>query len=937
MAEEISISSFEELSSLMSHLMTNYTNMALTYYTMFYDTTPTDMTIKLYDEDGNLQEYVIPNRAKDFEFCRNGEGSPEGVISAPVGTTYQDTLNGTLYLKQTGSDSDGWIKIGSDSIEKGSLNPEGSLVREKGAIYENVNTSSLYIKTTETGNTGWVLINANVDNLANRDLSNLTEEGEAKFANPSLSNLDSVGQGIIDSKENISDRVTVVNNTSTDNNYPTAKAVYTFVKDETSVLANRDLTNLTQLGEDRFLAKANVGLDNLSPAGERRISQVNPNCVIDGNLAGNYAGALDLIDAKVLQMADAYTVVQVFEYAQPGTYTFNIPAGVSTAYADIELISGGAGGTHIDHMNKFHSYYPGSTGAYFSGRISNMTVGNHSVYVGGAGGGGNGGGSGAGGWTSVDGSVQLAGGSGGANAGGGYLATMASNVAQWAYNAGRNSYQATIGKDLYYVNVQPQLAPVPGNLTGFGRGGGIWNCFDGGGAGTCGYAKVTLYMVYPEVVVQPSSETVYYKVSSNLPLTISKPNREQVVLSGVNSDYLGDKSDGFYHKYVDETGSDLITQSYTSYQEPIEPNVLYTGSVHTNGSGELRGFSSNIYITPSRFDVPTGSWVETWFCDGMNSADSWEMQFKIMAGEVASHNQFITGGDNGVYAPLIGIATNGKLFVNLSSTGNSWDIINGNQGITVLQQDEVYWIKLEFTGTKYILSLSNDGSTYRTELEVTSSAKVADVNAANRIGGAYNLDVAFTGSIFINECKLTLNNGDYWVGYRDIVDGAVWRKPGYPYGQYRWNATSQKWEEYNRVYIGALNVSGHALIGYGSASLYSNDFNVTKNRDDATWISRQTKPSGQVVASWVIGATGASYTAPCNGWFRWSFNAGGLSFYSIANVSGGVYSGQVVTAQGYRTDLLLPARGGDTLQINYQITPTDNDLYFISDEGVYRE
>ncbi len=38
----------------------------------------------------------------------SGAGSPEGVVSASVGSLYRDRTNGTLYVKRTGTGSTGW-------------------------------------------------------------------------------------------------------------------------------------------------------------------------------------------------------------------------------------------------------------------------------------------------------------------------------------------------------------------------------------------------------------------------------------------------------------------------------------------------------------------------------------------------------------------------------------------------------------------------------------------------------------------------------------------------------------------------------------------------------------------------------------------------------------------------------------------------------------
>lgn len=40
-----------------------------------------------------------------------GDGPPEGVVTAPEGTTYLDRLNDNFYAKRTGSDNTGWVPL----------------------------------------------------------------------------------------------------------------------------------------------------------------------------------------------------------------------------------------------------------------------------------------------------------------------------------------------------------------------------------------------------------------------------------------------------------------------------------------------------------------------------------------------------------------------------------------------------------------------------------------------------------------------------------------------------------------------------------------------------------------------------------------------------------------------------------------------------------
>lgn len=40
-----------------------------------------------------------------------GSGSPEGVVTAPAGTTYFDSTNDIFWVKETGSGSSGWYQL----------------------------------------------------------------------------------------------------------------------------------------------------------------------------------------------------------------------------------------------------------------------------------------------------------------------------------------------------------------------------------------------------------------------------------------------------------------------------------------------------------------------------------------------------------------------------------------------------------------------------------------------------------------------------------------------------------------------------------------------------------------------------------------------------------------------------------------------------------
>ena len=260
---QIDVISFEQIATMLSQLATNYSELFSDYYNLFYNPEPMDITVGIYDKNGNLEEITIPNRAKDREYFLNGRGNPEGEVEAEIGSIYQDLDNGLAYIKQfITSDSTGWselMTIGSLSeyLLQDVGSPEGVVTAAKGVLYVDRGNANLYIKTTNIGSTGWNLISASTENLADRNLNNLLPDGLNKFLNRSIGNLDSVGQAKWDGKENNNNKKSEWTNNINNTYYPTTKLVYDEINNKTNVLADRDLSNLNQEGEGHFVRTLN--------------------------------------------------------------------------------------------------------------------------------------------------------------------------------------------------------------------------------------------------------------------------------------------------------------------------------------------------------------------------------------------------------------------------------------------------------------------------------------------------------------------------------------------------------------------------------------------------------------------------------------------------------------------------------------------------------
>ena len=102
----------------LAELLTNTVDMASVFYDIFLNPNPMDVDLKMYDDNNQLITVTIPNRAKDRITPYMGSGSPEGVIAAPIGSTYVDTLTSTVYYKVSGESDDpyGWNAVLSQSL-----------------------------------------------------------------------------------------------------------------------------------------------------------------------------------------------------------------------------------------------------------------------------------------------------------------------------------------------------------------------------------------------------------------------------------------------------------------------------------------------------------------------------------------------------------------------------------------------------------------------------------------------------------------------------------------------------------------------------------------------------------------------------------------------------------------------------------------------------
>lgn len=164
--------------------------------------------------------------------------------------------------------------------------------------------------------------------------------------------------------------------------------------------------------------------------------------------------------------------------------------------------------------------------------------------------------------------------------------------------------------------------------------------------------------------------------------------------------------------------------------------------------------------------------TELWYCNfnadayltipnaTIGTADQWEEVWHVRTGQYNWSNYYISCGNNATCHD-IGIAGSKIWKMFLSSNGSSWDIVNGATKNIVCNHNTNYWVKTEFTGTKYNMYVATDAQHENDEwtlvAEHTSSTKVFAVNSY-RIGTTYDKYWAWPGFIDIGNSYIAVNH-----------------------------------------------------------------------------------------------------------------------------------------------------------------------------------
>lgn len=161
------------------------------------------------------------------------------------------------------------------------------------------------------------------------------------------------------------------------------------------------------------------------------------------------------------------------------------------------------------------------------------------------------------------------------------------------------------------------------------------------------------------------------------------------------------------------------------------------------------GFTDNDFFTVG----------EAW--STLSTADNFEIVMKVTTGNDIASQQYILTGTGSAARSIVVFLVHSCWYLQLSSQGTSYDICDKLSAETPLP-NMTYWFKLKFTGSRYVLSISTDGISFKGIIVAESSAKV--YNAASydlgAVIGATNW--YWRGSIDFSGCYVNINGGRAW-------------------------------------------------------------------------------------------------------------------------------------------------------------------------------
>lgn len=182
------------------------------------------------------------------------------------------------------------------------------------------------------------------------------------------------------------------------------------------------------------------------------------------------------------------------------------------------------------------------------------------------------------------------------------------------------------------------------------------------------------------------------------------------------------------------------------------PNYTVVGSPTISNDFIASGFSSSNYLTTKEAFMPGNS--------------TWEIVFRVKTPSTSGSTRSLFGSykSNSWYYTVGGeFNSNNKFGFGITSNGSSWNI-GWMTTSSTFSLNTWYYVKLEFTGSKYIASVSTDGESWTQEASITSSTSIYQnsTNSYIALGNQGDLSRPWSNSIDLKECYIKINGSIFW-------------------------------------------------------------------------------------------------------------------------------------------------------------------------------
>ena len=203
----------------------------------------------------------------------------------------------------------------------------------------------------------------------------------------------------------------------------------------------------------------------------------------------------------------------------------------------------------------------------------------------------------------------------------------------------------------------------------------------------------------------------------------------------------------------------------------IPAHDVYDYSETVIPGGQYKSYTANGKVTVDSDLVATNFGSTSNYlsmdCRLPENSMNWEFVIKVNSDSYSSTTTFLAS-DTINSAGHLGISlectSRSQIQLFLSSDGSNYDITPGRKQ---LQVNKDYWIKLAFNGSRYVVSISEDGQNFIDDITIVSSTPVFSPESPLEIGVHGSGCLSTNAKVYLKDTYLKVDNEMFWrIGYK---------------------------------------------------------------------------------------------------------------------------------------------------------------------------